>query len=72
MEVTVKDINKNFVIRYKYNNDDKTYLIGAGKYVDLIGDEDLVKKHFNAAFNSGKHKYIIKLRRGLQVFFCSK
>ena len=65
-------INRNFVIRYKYDTSSKTYLIGAGNYYKLLEDKKLALKHFNKALNSAMDKTTIKLRRGLKIDFCSK
>ena len=32
----IKEVNKNFVIRYKFDDDKKSSLIGAGKYSILL------------------------------------
>lgn len=65
-------INRNFVIRYSEDiNPKKTYLIGAGKYANLVGEE-IANKHFTKALNSGEHKIPFKLRRGLKIIFHSK
>ncbi len=68
----IREINKNFVIRYKFDDDKKTSLIGAGRYATLIEDEELAKKHFNKALNSGLKNITFKLRRGLKIDFVGK
>lgn len=67
----VVEINKNFVIRWKERDSKKTNLIGAGKYSELVGD-DFAVKHFEKAMNSADQKITFKLRRGIQIDFCSK
>jgi hypothetical protein len=73
---TIKEVNKNFVIRYKFDGDKKTSLIGAGKYSVLLENSkkptELANRHFERAFNSGEIKTIIRLRGGLTVNFCAK
>lgn len=65
-------INKNFIIRYCFDAEpQKTFLVGAGKYAKLVG-ENIANKHFNRALNSGEHKPTFKLRRGLKIVFHSK
>ena len=68
---TVSEINRNFVIRYKWDKEDKTRLIGGGKYHELVGEE-LAKKHFEKALNSPKLVVHFKLRRGLKIVFHGK
>lgn len=68
---TVKEINKNFVIRYRRKDSKRTFLIGAGKYEKLVGAK-FKNKHFKDAFESSEHKTTFKLRRGLEINFCSK
>lgn len=70
--ISSKDINKNFVIRYRKAGEKKTHLVGGGKYAELVGSEDLAQRHFERAFSSTAHKIEIKLRRGLIINFCSK
>jgi len=70
IEKTIKEINLNFVIRYKYDGE-KTKLIGAGQYHILVGVK-MANRHFKNAFNSGAIKTTYKLRRGLKIDFCSK
>lgn len=67
----VVEINKNFVIRWKERDSKKTNLIGAGKYSELVGS-DFADKHFEKALGSADQKISFKLRRGIQIDFCSK
>lgn len=66
----VKQINQNFVIRYK-RVDEKTKLIGGGQYHILVGEE-LANKHFESVLGAGEDKTTFKLRRGLKIVFHSK
>ena len=72
----VTEINRNFVIRYRFDGDKKTSLIGAGKYILLLekakDPDDMVARHFDKALNSPDLKIEIRLRGGLTVHFCSK
>ena len=72
----VTDINKNFVIRYQFDGDKKTSLIGAGKYINLLEKakdrEDMALRHFEKALNFQDKKLQIRLRGGLTINFCSK
>ena len=65
-------INSNFIIRYKFNEDKRTSLIGAGRYKFLVESEEMANKHFLDALNSPLDKYTIKLRRGLKIEFVQK
>lgn len=67
----VTDINKNFVIRYKFSHSKKTFLKGAGQYHVLVGQE-LANKHFLKALSSKTNKTTFALRRGLTVNFIAK
>jgi len=64
-------INKNFVIRWKHQDEKKYRLIGAGRYKYLVG-EDFCQKHFEKVLNSSQQKISFKLRRGLEIIFVSK
>ena len=72
----IKEVNQNFVIRYKFDEDKKTSLIGAGKYSILLENSkdpiELAIRHFERAFNSKEIKTIIRLRGGLTINFCAK
>ena len=72
----ITDVNKNFVIRYKFDADKKTSLIGAGKYIYLLekakDPEDMVFRHFEKAFSSSLPKTVIRLRSGLTIIFHQK
>jgi hypothetical protein len=72
----IKSINQNFVIRYRFDGDKKTSLIGAGKYAILLENSkdpiDLALRHFDRALNSDLTKTVIRLRGGLTVNFCLK
>lgn len=72
----IKEINQNFVIRYKFDGEKKTSLIGAGKYAVLLENSkdpvELAIRHFERALNSPEIKTIIRLLGGLTVNFCSK
>jgi len=72
MNSLISEINKNFLIRYKYSDRNKTYLIGAGQLHKLLEDKKLTEKLFNEALQSQKDKYTKKLRRGLKIDFVSK
>ena len=73
---TIKEVNQNFVIRYKFDGDKKTSLIGAGKYAVLLENSkdpvEMAIRHFERALNSAEVKTIIRLRGGLTVNFCAK
>lgn len=72
----VTKINKNFVIRYKFDEDKKTSLKGAGKYTSLLekakNPQEMALKHFNKALNSTETKTNIRLRGGLSITFHQK
>lgn len=64
-------INQNFVIRYQNLPDNKTRLIGAGKYHTIVG-EDLKNKHFHKVINGQQDSYTFLIRNRLKIKFCSK
>lgn len=72
----VTEINKNFVIRYKFDGDKSTSLIGAGKYINLLEKakkpEEMALNHFLKALEYDNTKLQIRLRGGLTINFCSK
>ena len=72
----VTTVNKNFVIRYKFDEDKKTNLIGAGKYINILEKAKDVNQmafnHFEKALNSKETKTKIRLRGGLTITFCQK
>jgi uncharacterized protein with von Willebrand factor type A (vWA) domain len=69
----ITEVNKNFVIRYKFDQDKKTSIKGAGKYSHLLekakNPEEMALNHFNKALNSELTKINIRLRGGLSVTF---
>ncbi len=67
----ISEINKNFVIRYQYDNENQSHLIGAGRYWSLVG-VSLANSHFNKVLKGGQQQYTFKLRRGLKINFISK
>lgn len=67
----VSEINKNFIIRWKRQDEKKVSLIGAGKYIDLVGEE-LQKKHFSIVLYGEKDKYIFQVRKKLTITFVAK
>jgi len=72
----VTEVNQNFVIRYKFDEDKKTSLIGAGRYPLILEKakdaEKMTYSHFQRALNSTENKVEIRLRGGLTITFCRK
>lgn len=72
----ITEVNRNFVIRYKFDGDKKTSLIGAGKYINILDKakdaDQMTRNHFDKALNSPNTKIQIRLRGGLTVTFCRK
>ena len=71
----IKFINANFLIRITHNFSDGTFysfLIGAGQYDRVIGNPELVKKHFKKVRWSIDDKIVFKLRRGIVIEFVSR
>ena len=66
-----KLINQNFIIRYKFIDENKTHLVGAGQYHNIVGKE-IANKHFERALNSKTMKTTIKVRNHLKIDFVSK
>ena len=50
----IKEINKNFLIRYQIEGRKETALVGAGQYYRILGNKKLANKHFKKALESGK------------------
>lgn len=65
-------INQNFVIRYQYNDDKKSSLIGAGRLWVVLDCKKLALRYFKEAINCQTQNYTIKLRRGLRIDFVGK
>lgn len=73
----VTRINKEFIVRYKFNEDKRWSLIGAGRlWVVLAGEdkskeagEEEAEKFCNKALKSITPEVFIKLRRGLILNF---
>lgn len=72
----ITEVNQNFVIRYKFDEDKKTSLIGAGRYPLILEKakdaEKMTLNHFEKALNSPETKIVIRLRGGLTISFCRK
>ncbi|NQY30663.1 MAG: hypothetical protein HRT69_14490 [Flavobacteriaceae bacterium] len=68
---SVSIVNRNFLIRYKYDSENKTKLIGAGKYYTLVGDV-IENTHFTKVLDGTLDRYTFKLRRGIKIKFVSK
>lgn len=64
-------VNQNFVIRYQEQPDNKTKLIGAGRYHTLVGEE-LKNKHFEKVINGQQQNYTFLIRNRLKIKFCAK
>ncbi|WP_026704965.1 hypothetical protein [Flavobacterium soli] len=68
----VKEINKNFIIRYSFHKLDKiTSLIGAGKYNTIVGREKQIE-HFRKVLESKQDKVTFKIRGSLKIDFINK
>jgi hypothetical protein len=71
---TITEINKNFVIRWRYYDEESTSfdrLIGAGKYAEKFG-EKYMEKHFVRAFESGLNKTVFGIRGKYIITFSAK
>lgn len=64
-------INRNFVIRYQETGKKGTFLIGAGKYSQLVGEE-LKIKHFKKVLEGEAQQYTFLIRNRLKIKFHSK
>jgi hypothetical protein len=64
-------INKNFLIRWKTLDQKNMRLIGAGRYMNLVGEE-LAQRHFSKALSSNKQKIIIRIYGKMLVHFVAK
>ena len=69
---SIKQINKQFLIRVKVKNLKGSYLVGAGQYGNLVGCNDMANKHFTKVWTSGQDRTTIKLRRGLKIDFIGR
>ena len=64
-------INQNFVIRVQNVPEKTSFLVGAGKYHTIVGEE-LKIKHFKTVLERGLQHYTFKLRNRLIIKFHSK
>jgi len=53
----VAEVNKNFIIRWKNQDEKKSNLVSAGKYHTIVGFE-MKKKHFATVLEGGADIYI--------------
>lgn len=67
----IKEINKNFVIRIKYDDQDRTQLVGAGRYQEHAG-EIYTEKHFLKALSQGEQRYEFRVRGKLTANFIAR
>lgn len=68
---TVRQINMNFIIRWKENNKPGTNLVSAGQYQKIVGEE-LKSKHFKDVMEGGLDKYTFLIRKRLIINFIAK
>lgn len=68
---TIKQVNKNFIIRYKHFDHPQTFLIGAGQYYKLVGTET-ANKHFKTVLDMKEDKRTFKIRKSLIIDFLQK
>lgn len=71
LNYTTREINKNFKIKIYglYDGQKVNTLVGVRGLVGYVGDEALVNRLLDRAFNSADDKCACKLRRGLKVSF---
>lgn len=67
----VAEINLNFLIRWKNQDDKHSNLISAGQYHKLVGEE-MKNKHFKKVMQGGMDKYTFLIRKRLKIDFISK
>lgn len=65
-------INKNFVIRVKENNNQKTKLCSANSVAKLIANNELTAKIFTKIIAKGEDKTTVHIRNRLKIDFVSK
>lgn len=67
----VAEINKNFIIQWKYQDEKQTHLVSAGKYHEIVGKE-IAQKHFLKVMEGGLDVYTFFIRKRLRIKFYSK
>ncbi|NER13559.1 hypothetical protein GWK08_08935 [Leptobacterium flavescens] len=68
----VTDINREFLIKYWFTEDDKeTRLIGAGQYIKLVGAKKQIS-HFKRVLTGGLKDYSFQPKKGLRVKFIGR
>lgn len=64
-------INKNFVIRLKYDDSETTQLVGAGQYETHAG-KVYKESHFKKVLSSGEQRYKFRIRGRLTAIFIAR
>lgn len=64
-------INRDYIIRWQYQGEKKTQLIGAGQYHTLV-TEKTAQRHFERVLQGDKDKYTFKVRNLLKIEFLIK
>jgi hypothetical protein len=67
----VAEINKNFIIQWKNQDEKETQLVSAGKYHTIVGPE-MAEKHFKKVLEGGQQNYTFLIRKRLRIKFYSK
>lgn len=73
LNYTTREINRNFKVKVSglYEGQKVNTLVGVRGLVGYVGDEALVNRLLDRAFNSAGDKCVCKLRRGLKIsFYC--
>lgn len=70
-ERIIRKINKNFLIRYKFQDSPQTYLVGAGQYHRIVTKE-IANKHFKSVLTMKTDKCTFRIRKSLTIDFMQK
>lgn len=64
-------INREFLIRWHQNDKPGSFLVSAGQYHKIVGEE-MRSRHFHKVLNGGLDRYTFLIRNRLKIEFISK
>ena len=70
-DTTRADINRDWLIKYRYYGETDTHLIAAGQYHKLV-TEKIAQTHFARVLRYDKSKHTFKIRKSLKINFLQK
>lgn len=66
-----REINRNFLIRYKFHDHSQTYLVSGGQYHKIVG-EKFKAIHFKAVLEGRQQNFTFFIRNRLKINFIRK